>query len=105
MTTSQIFSGRLSTGDNRFQKHLVYGFHKRNQICIISNVNYKDFLTRIFSLVGMFNNIQKLTLVDVKNDLFKGNPSFNFKSCILFIIPGKEFHVNILTQRVPFGNA
>jgi hypothetical protein len=52
----------------------------------------------------VLNDIQKVSVFDVKNDFFKGNISFGLQALILFYAPGKEFHRWILTQCVLFGN-
>gem|GEM_PF-2461904 len=58
----------------------------------------------VLRLIGMFENIEQVTALDMKNHLLKGHLSFAFQLFIFLSIPKKVFHVRNVIQCVPNVN-
>lgn len=62
-------------------------FDERNQVNILFDLHYKYLLALILFLIGMLQNIQQETHVNIKDNFLKGKAAFGFQQLILFFIP------------------
>jgi hypothetical protein len=52
----------------------------------------------------MLQHVEQKAHFDTKDNLLKGNLSLGFEQIVLFTIPDKSFHPQIVALCVPFGN-
>ncbi len=54
-------------------------------------------------LIGMFQDIQNISILDMEQDLLERNAAFRTQLLILLGVPVEAFHMAIVAQRVPNG--
>jgi hypothetical protein len=100
----QIIFSRLAAGNDCFQKHTVFIIHVWDKAGISVDFDYSNFLVRIFFLVRMVHDFQNLSLLKQNGDLLKSQFSIPFEPFILLLVPSYVFHVDSISQSVPFVN-
>jgi len=65
--------------------------------------NYENTLSFVTVLIGMFQNIQDIAVLDMKEDLLKRNTAFGPQVIVLVGVPVKALHMAIIAQCVPNG--
>ena len=81
---------------------------RRHEVHIIFDADDQDALVRIFLGVGVLQDIEQISLLDLEDYLLKGNPAFAFQPFVFLRVPEEGFPgvkilhcvplVNILTQ-------
>jgi len=92
----------FSTGYHSLQKNLIIGFDIRHQVCVLVYGNDEYLLVGVLLCVGMANIIQKTSVLNMKDCLFKGPASLFNKMMILIRIPVENFHDTKLPQMCAF---
>lgn len=94
----------IPTGDDCLQKPAFVRLHKRHQIDIPSDANDQYLLPRIPFLIRVFVNVQKISALNVHDDLLETETPLNSELIILLRIPLVVIHGPMVLQRVPYGN-
>ena len=96
---------RLTTWDDRLQKDLSVVLDERHKVCVALDIDDHNPLTRVFLLIGVFQDIEHITSFDMENNFLKGNASRLLKQPVLLRAPREILHVTNIVQRVPIVNA
>jgi len=63
----------------------------------------ENTLASVPLLIGMFQDIQDIAMLNVKKDFLERNTAFRMQLLILLGVPVEAFHMTIVAQCVPNG--
>jgi len=99
---------QLPTRNDGLQHDAALHLQTRHEVHIIFEADDQDALVRIVLGVGVLQDIEQISLLDLEDYLLKGNPAFAFQPFVFLRVPEEGFHrvkilhcvplVNILTQ-------